>query len=249
MRTVSGNSRAGRSSNNSSSSGGGCSVGVDDRTDDGKVRRKVVDVLPDHGKTKKGAGIVDEKLSSGDGAFLDAPADQFDYKGSVSEQAMVRGRVLGEQSHQPSRHYDRHHHQQDPELTWVCSVWGVLARVRPGDKLAFLGDNGRSQVDLDIDRAKLWTPMRRALRGDTREALLTFVPTLVGQTLHLSSRLQGSLPVHFPTLVLSGVRGLENLRHTYALDARFLARFDASLASIRDLDSVLEIETETCLKL
>lgn len=226
------NFRAGRNG----SSGGGSAH----RADEGKVGGKVVDVLPDHGKPQERTGLVDEKLAPGDSALLDAQANQFGDKSSVGEQAMVRGGVLGKQSHP---------HQQDPELTWVCSVWGVLARVRPGDKLAFLGDNGRSQVDLDIDRAKLWTPLRRALRGDTREALLTFVPTLVGQTLHLSSRLRYALPLHFPTLVLSGVRGLENLRHTYALDARFLARFDASLASIRDLDPVLKIETETCLKL
>lgn len=234
-----GQGRAGGGGGSSSSSS---SFVTTDRAANIDVRGKVSDVLPDHGSAKDGASFIDEESACRSvGGLLDTDVEKAVDKRSVQKTPSSTG--LGVQPH-------HQHLQQDPGLTWACGVWGVLARLSPGDKLAFLGGSGgggASNVDLDIDRAKILTPFKRAYRGDNRGALLTFVGDLVTQTIALASTVH--LPPHFPDLVLGGIKGLEILRYTYAADARFLARFDASLASIRRLDEILEIETSLYLKL
>lgn len=209
---------------------------------------EVVDVLPNETETENRACVVDEQSARRSSQILlDTMSQQSRNYLPVGEAETARS-VVGVNSNTKLMFLD---FCQDPELTWACTVWGLLSRLKPGDKIAFLGDSGRAQVDLDIDRAKVWTPLRRALRGDSREALLTFVPGLVTQTVGTTHRLlgQGNLPRHIPQLVLKGVQGLESLRHTYAHDARFLARFDASLSSVRELDAVLGINTSLYLAL
>ena len=237
-----GNGRAGGGGGGGGSSSGSSTTA--DRATNVDVRGKVSDVLPDHRSANDRTSFVDEEASGwGVGGLLNSDGEKTFDKRSVQKTPPSPG--LGVQPH--------HQHsppQQDPALTWACGVWGVLARLRPGDKLAFLGGSGggaASNVDLDIDRAKILTPLKRAYRGDNRGALLTFVGDLVTQTIALASTVR--LPPHFPDLVLGGIKGLESLRYTYAADARFLARFDASLASIRLLDEILEIETSLYLKL
>lgn len=209
---------------------------------------EVVDVLPNEREAENRASVIDEQSARGSSQiFLDSVSQQTRNQFPVGEVETAQA-IVGVKSNTNSMFLD---FCQDPELTWACTVWGLLSRLKPGDKIAFLGDSGRGQVDLDIDRAKLWTPLRRALRGDSREALLTFVPGLVAQTVGTTHRLLGqrNLPRHVPQLVLKGVQGLESLRHTYAHDARFLARFDASLSSVRELDTVLGINTSLYLAL
>ena len=232
-----------------SSKKGSGRVGNADAAADAGVGVKVADVLPNSCKGEDRAGLVDEETASGfsrvlPGALAQEGGNDF----PVLEDCLSVTREDVDALTDPPRFVETCH---DPDLVWACTVWGVLSRVKPGDKLAFLGDWGRSKIDIDIDRASVWTPFRRAVRGDGREALLTFVPDFVLETQKLVRRLAAtrSLPQHFPILVLNGVRGLESLRHTYAHDARFLARYDACLASIRHLDALLNVQTSTYLPL
>lgn len=231
----------------SESAGGG--VSLTDTASKNGVVGEVVDVLPNKTESENGAGVIDEQSAGGGSqVLLDTMSKQTVNHLPVREVETSKP-IVGVNTNTTNTIFLDF--CQDPELTWACTVWGLLSRLKPGDKIAFLGDSGRAQVDLDIDRAKVWTPLRRALRGDSREALLTFVPGLVAQTVGTTHRLlgQGTLPRHIPQLVLKGVQGLESLRHTYAHDARFLARFDASLSSVRELDAVLGINTSLYLAL
>ena len=128
---------------------------------------------------------------------------------------------------------------------------GVIVKTETGRQDRVSGRLGAGSGRFGYRSGEGVDAFAEGVAGDSREALLTFVPGLVAQTVGTTHRLlgQGTLPRHIPQLVLKGVQGLESLRHTYAHDARFLARFDASLSSVRELDAVLGINTSLYLAL
>lgn len=107
----------------------------------------------------------------------------------------------------------------------VVVTWKILAHLRVGDKLALAFES------VTIDRKGLFTGLRRSLRGDSREALQTFVPRLVEQTLRQDfSEDEGARAA-----VVEGVAGLLTLRTTYQGDVPFVAEFERAVSKLEAL--------------
>jgi hypothetical protein len=112
----------------------------------------------------------------------------------------------------------------------VVVTWKILSHLRAGDKLALTFES------VTIDRKSLFTGIRRSLRGDSREALQTFVPKLVDQTL----RQDFSSDSGARAAVVDGIVGLLTLRATYQGDVPFVAEFERAVSKLRALSEVHE---------
>ena len=106
--------------------------------------------------------------------------------------------------------------------------------MRVGDKLSIQGTELVS-----IDRSSLLTGIRRSIRGDAREALLTWIPQLVALT-HEAFRQQHMTQYH-ERVLKQGITGLLTLRDTYSADVSFVSRLEVCLDKLRELEAAKDV--------
>ena len=121
----------------------------------------------------------------------------------------------------------------------ILATWILLSRMRVGDKLSIQGTEL-----VNIDRSSLFTGMRRSMRGDTREALLTWIPELVSLTAEAFD--QNHMTQYHERTLKRGMVGLLTLRDTYSADVSFVSRLEVCLDKLRSLGPAQDIAYFSC---
>lgn len=119
----------------------------------------------------------------------------------------------------------------DGSADWVLARWSLLSRLRAGDKLSIQGDT------VNIDKSSFFMGLKRSARGDTREALLSWIPQLVSST--KESFESFFIESYHDKMIQRGIRGLLTLRETYQSDVSFISKLEVCLDKIRCLSTIV----------
>ena len=110
-------------------------------------------------------------------------------------------------------------------LDELIVTWTIISRLNAGDKLSIQYNN------LSIDKASVFTPIRRAFRGDNRDSLMSFLPILINKTLDLVPDID-KLDHPSRRALLGGVQGILSLRETYNSDITLISRLEYYISKL-----------------
>lgn len=126
------------------------------------------------------------------------------------------------------------------DIWYLNSVWSLLSSISSGDKIGIKGN----LVTIEKNHPFLW--MKRKYYGDSRADVYQLIDNLLTMSAyHLKEKEDIKKNVtSFKYNIISGMKGLLNLRDTYIDDNRFLSIFNSSLEKMTILKDYYKEDEE-----
>lgn len=126
------------------------------------------------------------------------------------------------------------------DIWYLNSVWSLLSSISSGDKIGIKGN----LVTIEKNHPFLW--MKRKYYGDSRADVYQLIENLLTMSAyHLKEKEDIKKNVtSFKYNIISGMKGLLNLRDTYIDDNRFLSIFNSSLEKMTILKDYYKKDEE-----